>query len=75
MRLYIKIYANSIMINSSRPHALTVTPSGFSVLGIFQAKILEQLPFPIPDHPDSGIEATSLVSPALAGRIFTTSAK
>jgi len=30
-------------------------------------------PFPSPgDLPDSGIEFTSLVSPALAGRFFTT---
>ena len=30
------------------------------------------LPFPTPgDHPDPGIESTSLVSPALAGRFFT----
>ena len=33
------------------------------------------LPFPPPgDLPDPGIEPTSLTSPALAGRIFTTSA-
>ena len=33
------------------------------------------LPFPAPgDLPDPGIEPASLVSPALAGRIFTTSA-
>jgi len=33
------------------------------------------LPFPLPgDHPDAGIEPTSLVPPALAGRFFTTSA-
>ena len=32
-------------------------------------------PFPSPgDLPDPGIKATSLVSPALAGRLFTTSA-
>ena len=32
-----------------------------------------RLPFPAPgDLPDSGIKPTSLVSPALAGRFFTT---
>ena len=32
-----------------------------------------KLPFPTPgDHSDLGIEPTSLVSPALAGRFFTT---
>ena len=42
---------------------------GFSVHGISQARILE-FPFPSPgDLPDPGIE---LVSPALAGRFFTT---
>ena len=33
------------------------------------------LPFPTPwNHPDPGIKHASLVSPALAGRFFTTSA-
>ena len=46
-----------------------------SIHGIFQARILEWLPFPLPgDLPDPGIEPVSLVSPALAGRFFTTSA-
>ena len=47
---------------------------GSSVHEIFQARLLEWLPLPNPgDLPDSGIEPTSLVSPALAGRFFTTS--
>ena len=47
---------------------------GSSVHEIFQARLLEWLPLPNPgDIPDSGIEPTSLVSPALAGRFFTTS--
>ena len=46
---------------------------GSSVHGIFQARILEWLPFSTPgDLPDSGIEAVSPVSSALAGRFFTT---
>ena len=46
-----------------------------SIPGIFQARILEWLPFPLPgDLPDPGIEPVSLVSPALAGGFFTTSA-
>ena len=41
--------------------------SGISVHGIFQARILEQLPFPTPgDLFDPGIEPASLESPALA---------
>ena len=47
-------------------------PPGSSVCGIFQARILEWLPFPIPgDLPEPGIEPMSLVSPALAGGFFT----
>ena len=43
---------------------------GSSVHGIFQARILEVLPFPAPgDLPDLGIE--SFASLALAGRFFT----
>ena len=47
---------------------------GSSVHEIFQARLLEWLPLTNPgDIPDLGIELTSLVSPALAGRFFTTS--
>ena len=46
---------------------------GSSVHGIFQARILEWLPFTAPgDLPNSGIEPMYLVSPQLAGRFFTT---
>ena len=42
-----------------------------SVYGIFQARILEWVPFPPPRHlPDPGIEP---MSPALAGLFSTTS--
>ena len=47
------------------------SPSGVSVHGIFQARIL----FPTPgDRPDPEIELASLGSPALAGGFFTMSA-
>ena len=47
---------------------------GSSVHGIFQARIVVGLPCPPPgDIPGSGIEAMSFMSPALAGRFFTTS--
>ena len=48
-------------------------PPGSSVLGILQARMLENgLPFPPPgDLPNPGIETVSPVSPALAGRFFT----
>ena len=51
------------------------SPPGSSVHGILQARILEWVAGPPPgDLPDPGIKATSFMSPALAGRLFTTSA-
>ena len=52
------------------------TPPGSSVHGIFQGRILGcGLPFPLPgDLLDPGIKPTSPMSPAWAGRFFTTSA-
>ena len=51
------------------------SPPDSSVHGILQARILEWLPCPPPgDLPDLGIKPGSLLSPALAGRSFTTSA-
>ena len=48
------------------------SPPGSSVHGIFQARILEWLPCPLPGNlPDPGIEPKSLVSPALASKFFT----
>ena len=44
-------------------------------MGFYRQEYWTRLPFPSPgDLPDPGIERTSLKSPALAGRIFTTSA-
>ena len=44
-----------------------------SVHGILQARNWSELPWPPPgDLPYSGIEPTSLMSPGLAGRFFTT---
>ena len=51
---------------------LFVTP-GSSVHGIFQARILDGLPFPSPaDLSDSGTEPKTSASPAFAGGFFTT---
>ena len=48
---------------------------GSSAHGIFQARMLEWLPFPVRrDLPDPGIKPMSLASPALAGRFFTNNA-
>ena len=49
------------------------SPPGSSVHGIFQARLLEWLPFPNPEHiPGPRIEPMSFVSLALAGKFFTT---
>ena len=49
-------------------------PSGSSVHGIFQARVLEWVAFPMRDFPNPGIEPASLLSPPFSGRFFTTSA-
>ena len=52
---------------------LDCSPPGFSVLGIFQARILEWVAIPTPgDLPDPGIKPTSPETPAFAGTFFTT---
>ena len=53
---------------------LDYSPSGSSVHGISQARILMSgVPFPFPGVlPDPGMEPVSPASPALAGRFFTT---
>ena len=44
-------------------------------MGFSRHEYWSRLPFPSPgDIPDPGIEPASLISPALAGRFFTTSA-
>ena len=53
--------------------ATDYSPPCSSVHGISQARYWSGLPFRLPGHlPDSGIELTSLASPALAGVFFTT---
>ena len=48
---------------------------GSSVHGFLQARYWSGLPCPpLGDLPDPGIEPASLMSPALAGRFFSTSA-
>ena len=47
------------------------SPSGFSVHGMLQARILEWLPFPSPgDLSDLGIKLAAPVTPALACGYF-----
>ena len=51
------------------------SPPGASVRGTSRQEYWSGLPCPPPgDLPDPGIERVSLMSPALAGRFFTTSA-
>ena len=45
---------------------------GSSVHGILQARILEWVAIPPGDLPDPGIKPSFPMSPALAGRFFTT---
>ena len=53
-------------------HPIDCGPSGSSVHGIFQVRILDVLPFPTPGNlPGPEIKPRS---PALAGRFFTTNA-
>ena len=48
-------------------------PPGSSAHGILQTRIQEWVAMPPPGNlPDPGVEPTSLLSPALAGRVFTT---
>ena len=50
------------------------SPPGSSVHGILQARIMEWVAMPSSrGSPDPGIESTSLTSPAMAGRFYTTS--
>ena len=54
---------------------MNCNPPGSSVHGILQARILSGLPCPPPeDLPHPGIKPASLMSPALADGVFTTSA-
>ena len=76
-------YCESTMQSNTKSLQLCLTlcdpmdcsPPGSSVHGIFRQEYWNGLPFPSPgDLPDSGTEPMSLLSPALAGRFFTTSA-
>ena len=55
--------------------AMDCSPPGSHVHGILQARILEWVTIPSPgDLSNPGMEPASLMSPALAGKFFTTSA-
>ena len=73
--IYIYIYAKLLQACPTFHNSMDCSLPGSSVHGIFQARILEQIAMPSPpgDLPHPGIEHTFLMSPALAGRFFTTS--
>ena len=63
----------SVMSNSSVTPWTVVHQTPLS-MGLSRQEYWSELPFPTSgDFPNPGIELTSLVSPALAGRDFTTS--
>ena len=67
------VYACSVRSDFCDP--MDCNPPGSSVHGISRQEYWSGLPFPFPgDLPNPGIEPMSLVSPALAGRFFTTGA-
>ena len=75
IHIYIYIYAKLLQACPTFHNSMDCSLPGSSVHGIFQARILEQIAMPSPpgDLPHPGIEHTFLMSPALAGRFFTTS--
>ena len=67
------VHAKSLQQSPALCDPKDCSPPGASVHGIPQARILEWAPCPPPgDLPGPGIESPSLVSPAQAGRFFTT---
>ena len=64
----------SVVSNSLQLYGLYVACQALLFMGILQARILEWVAMPPPgDLPDPGIQASSLMSPALLGGFFTTS--
>ena len=67
--------AKSLQLCPTLCNPMDCSLSGCSLYGILQARILEWAATPSSgDLPDPGIETASLMSPALAGGFFTTSA-
>ena len=65
--------AESLQLCPTLGNPVASTPRGFSVCGVSQARILEWVAISFSRHlPKPGIEPTSLMSPALAGRFLTT---
>ena len=68
------MHAKSLQWCLTLYNPMDCSPPGSFVHGILQVKLLEWLPSPSPeDFPSPRIKLTSLISPALTGRFFTTS--
>ena len=66
-------YAKSLQLRPTLCYPVDCKSPGSSVHGILKQEYCNELPFPPPGHlPDPGIKPSSLMSPALAGRFFTT---
>jgi len=72
LRMRVRVVASAVS-DSLRPYGLW--PARFLSMGLSRQEYWRELPCPSPgDLPDPGIEPASLMSPALAGGFFTTSA-
>ena len=68
------LLAQSLQSHPTLCNPIDCRPPGFFVNGILQTRTRSGLPCPYPGDPSSpGIDPTSLTSPELAGRFFTTS--
>ena len=69
------VHAKSLQSCPALSDPVDCSPPGSSVRGISRREHWSGVPCPPPGElPDPGIEPAALVSPALAGRFFTTSA-
>ena len=67
------VFSLSVMSNSLQPHVLHVTHQAPLYMGFSRQGYWSGLPFPPPrDLHDPRTDPSSFVSPALAGRLFTT---
>ena len=74
--IYACMYAKSLQSCLTLCDSMDFSQPGSSVHGILQAGILGWIAVPSSrDLPNQGMELVSLMSPALAGRFFTTSWK
>ena len=74
--LYMCRHAKSLQSCPTLCDPMDCSPQAPLFMGILQARILNwvAMPFSKGDLPDSEIKLASLISPAMAGRFFTTSA-